>query len=169
MCMHNKQKAVGKVWPDLKRPWPGPSQTRSASRLLLRQRRTLHNCANGVYSVMRKPLHTVVEMESFVEEAKTIFTMAEREDLILFLAETPDAGDLIAGTGGARKLRWGAMGKGKRGGARVITYYADHRLPVFILACFAKSKKADMSPNERAELKTVLKAIAESYNRSNNR
>ena len=135
----------------------------------LEVRRYLHNCANGVYLVMRKPLHTVVEMESFVEEAKAIFTMAEREDLILFLAETPDAGDLIARTGGARKLRWGAMGKGKRGGARVITYYADHRLPVFILACFAKSEKADMTPSERAELKTVLKAIAESYRRSNNR
>jgi hypothetical protein len=118
---------------------------------------------------MSKALLTVVEMDGFVEDARTVFTLAEREALVSFLAEHPDAGDLIPGSGGARKLRWGAKGKGKRGGARVVTYYADLRLPVFLLACFAKGEKADMSPKQRAELKTTLKAIADDYRGSKNR
>lgn len=111
----------------------------------------------------------MVELDGFVDDAKAIFSLAEREALIMFLAGNLGAGDLVPGSGGARKLRWGAKGKGKRGGARVVTYYAAHRMPVFLLACFAKGEKADMSPKQRAELKTVLKAIADDYRGSKTR
>lgn len=107
-------------------------------------------------------------MDTFVEDAVSVFTLVEREALILFLAQQPAAGDLIPGSGGARKLRWGAKGKGKRGGARVITYSADHHLPVFLLACFAKGEMEDMSPKQLTELKTILKAISDGYRGSKN-
>jgi hypothetical protein len=74
-------------------------------------------------------LLTVVELDSFVAAAEQVFTTAEREALIWFLANHPEEGDLVQGTGGVRKLRWGARGHGKRGGARVIYYFASAVIP----------------------------------------
>lgn len=113
---------------------------------------------------MQKPLQTVVELDAFAADAESVFTRAEREALILFLAAQPDAGEVRRRT----KLRWGAKGKGKRGWARVVTYYADQRSPVFLLACFAKGEKADLSPKQLAELRTILKAILDDYRGSKN-
>jgi hypothetical protein len=79
------------------------------------------------------PLQTVVETPEFVASARRALADAERNELIDFLAANPGAGELMPGTGGARKLRWGAKGKGKRGGARAITYYGGPDLPVFLL------------------------------------
>ncbi|MGH7034905.1 MAG: type II toxin-antitoxin system RelE/ParE family toxin [Stellaceae bacterium] len=69
----------------------------------------------------------------------------------------------MQGTGGARKLRWGARGKGKSGGARVITYYAGADVPVFLMTIFGKDAKANLSKAERNELREVLASIAAIY------
>lgn len=66
------------------------------------------------------PPMTVVETPAFMRDAAATLTERERNDLISYLAASPEAGDIIAGTGGARKLRWRAEGRGKRGGTRVI-------------------------------------------------
>jgi hypothetical protein len=71
---------------------------------------------------MASPLHTVVETPEFLARARGLLSEQERSELVDFLARNPAAGDLMQGTGGARKLRWGAKGKGKRGGARVIAF-----------------------------------------------
>lgn len=65
---------------------------------------------------MRLVLHTVVETPEFPSGARRVLTDEERSRLIDFLAAHPAAGALMQATGGARKLRWGALGKGKRGG-----------------------------------------------------
>lgn len=67
-------------------------------------------------------LHTVIETPEFQRRTEKLLTKAEREALIDYLAANPDAGDVIRGTGGARKVRWTARGKGKRGGVRVVTF-----------------------------------------------
>ncbi len=87
-------------------------------------------------------LQTVVETPEFVSGTRRVLTDAERTALIDFLAENPTAGDLMQGTGGARKLRWAAGGKGKSGGARAITFYAGQDVPVFLMAIFGKGEKA---------------------------
>ncbi len=110
-----------------------------------------------------QPFHTVVETPEFAAGARHVLTSAERASLIGFLAESPRAGDLIVGTGGARKLRWSAKGKGKRSGARVITFYAGPDLPVFLLAVFGKGEKVNLSKAERNELQTVLAGVADDY------
>jgi len=69
----------------------------------------------------------------------------------------------MQGTGGARKLRWGVKGRGKRGGIRVITYYAGPSLPVFVMMAFGKSEKTNLSAAERNELRTVLAEISRQY------
>ena len=85
--------------------------------------------------------------------------------LIEFVARSPTAGDLMQGTGGARKLRWGAQGKGKSGGARVITFYAGLDMPVFLLAVFGKSERANISKAERNELRQILSGLVAAYKR----
>jgi hypothetical protein len=108
-------------------------------------------------------LQTVVETPEFVDSVKRVLTEAERAALIDHLAAHPTAGNLIQGTGGARKLRWGAKGKGKSGGARAITFYAGPDVPVFLLAIFGKGDKANLSNAERNELRDLLARIAAAY------
>ena len=92
---------------------------------------------------------SIVEMDSFSEDARNVFTKDEWEELVNFLAQYPDAGELIPGTGGVRKVRWRAKGQGKRGGARVIYYFRDLNVPVYLLAVYAKNEKLDLSENEK--------------------
>lgn len=65
------------------------------------------------------------------------------------MAENPLAGDEIPGTGGVRKVRFAASGRGKRGGARVIYYYLDDTMPLYALLAYAKNAKNDMTPDEK--------------------
>ena len=111
----------------------------------------------------RELLISVLEMPAFAQQAEGLFTEDERQQLAVFLGNGPEAGDLIKGTGGVRKLRWGAKGKGKRGGARVVYYYHDDEVPIFLFYCYSKSDQDDLSAKDRAELKKIVKAIAESY------
>ncbi len=109
-------------------------------------------------------MHTVIETESFNNGAKEIgLTEDEKHQLTLMLAKDPKAGDLIRGTGGARKLRFPLGSKGKSGGCRVVTYYAGDDIPVFLLDVFAKSDKINLSKAERNELKEILGQLAEDY------
>ena len=110
-------------------------------------------------------LHSIVETPEFITGARRVLTSVETAELIDFLAANPNAGELMEGTGGAHKLRWGAKGKGKRGGARMITYYAGPDLPVFLMAVFAKGERANLSRAERNELRQVLAGLAAEYRR----
>lgn len=110
-------------------------------------------------------LHAVVETPEFLSGAKRVLNDSERVALIDFLAQNPTAGDLMQGTGGARKVRWAAKGKGKSGGARVITFYAGPDLPVFLMAVFGKGEQANISKSERNELRQILGELAAAYRR----
>ncbi len=116
-------------------------------------------------SVMPRPLHTVVENPEFHRRVRRILTDAEQNELIGYLAANPDAGDPMPGTGGARKLRWEALGKDKRGGARVITFYSGAPVPVFLLTIFGKGEKVNLTKAERNELRKVLGELVAEYRR----
>ena len=70
-----------------------------------------------------KSVRHVIPLPEFVKATKKLLSSDELTDLAHYIAAYPDKGDVISGTNGARKLRWAAGGKGKRGGARVIYYY----------------------------------------------
>ena len=111
-----------------------------------------------------KRMQTVVETEEYLRDARRAgLSEEERELLVDFFAEHPDAGDPIPGTGGARKMRIAAKGRGKRGGGRVISFYTGPDIPVFLLNLFAKNEKIDLTRKERNELKEVLATLAQSY------
>ena len=73
-----------------------------------------------------------------------------------------------AAIGGKKKETKGKKarkGKGKSGGARVITFYAGPRLPVFLLTIFGKGEKANLTMAERNELRTILASLVTAYRR----
>ena len=72
------------------------------------------------------------------------------------LIQHPDAGDLIRGSGGFRKVRWSAPGRGKRGGVRVIYYWwnSDHLISMVLI--YAKNEQDDLTPDQLKKLKQLL-------------
>ena len=102
----------------------------------------------------------VVELPEYRRRIKTLLATDENTSLINFLAKHPDEGVLIQGTGGIRKLRWAAKGKGKSGGVRVIYYFYNRSMPLFLLSAYGKNEKANLSKaeaNELSDLITILK------------
>ena len=85
----------------------------------------------------------------------------------MLVAENPAIGDPMPGTGGARKLRFAAKGKGKSGGYRVITFYTGEDIPVFLLDIYAKGQKINLSQEEKNTLRRVLQRLAEAYRSKN--
>ncbi len=106
---------------------------------------------------------SVVETPEFIAATRRIMDDEERAMLIDYLACNPRAGDLIQGTGGVRKLRWGMPGRGKRGGARVIYFYHSPQMPLFALTAFAKTRRTDLSQTDRNGFRDLTKDLRDSY------
>jgi hypothetical protein len=70
---------------------------------------------------------------------------------------------MMPGTGGARKIRFAAKGKGKSGGYRVISFFSGQDIPVFLLDVYAKGERIDLSQAEKNILKQILAQIVETY------
>ena len=108
-------------------------------------------------------MHTVIELESFIELVEGRLSDDERSELVNFLALNPTSGALIPGAGGARKIRWAASGRGKSGGARVITYYHCDGCPIFLLTIYLKSERENLSRAEVNAFKIVCKELAHEH------
>jgi|WetSurMetagenome_2_1015567.scaffolds.fasta_scaffold680010_1 hypothetical protein len=108
----------------------------------------------------------VVETPEFLAASRKLMDETERSSLVLYLAHNPEAGDLMPGTGGVRKLRWALEGRGKRGGARVIYYFHSERMPLFIITAYAKNVRDDLDEADKNDLKRMTKALAQKYGRS---
>ncbi len=93
-------------------------------------------------------------MPEFLRITKKLMDDAERAELVGYLAYHPAAGVVIPGTGGVRKLRWGLEGRGKRGGARVIYFFHDMEMPLYLFTAFAKNDREDL---EQSEIKAYHK------------
>lgn len=106
---------------------------------------------------------TVVETPSFLRDAAAALSEQERANLVTYLATNPEAGEIMAGTGGIRKLRWAVQGRGKRGGARVIYYYHSALIPLFLLNVFPKNEKANLSQAERNDMRQLVPRIVAGY------
>ena len=108
---------------------------------------------------------TVVETPEFLAVTRKMLEDNERALLIDYLAYNPAAGDLIPGTGGVRKLRWALTGRGKSGGARVIYFFHDREMPLFVLTAFAKNERADLTQGDRNDLKRMTAALTAALKR----
>jgi hypothetical protein len=105
-------------------------------------------------------MHTVSLTKSYEIAAKQAgMTDEETADIVTFLAENPQAGDELPGTGGCRKVRIAGRGKGKSGGYRTITFYSGEAMPVYLLTVFSKGEKSTLTGKEAAALKVITKNI----------
>lgn len=104
-------------------------------------------------------LITIAETPSFQRAVRSLLSEQEREHLIIQLACHPEIGIVIPETGGIRKLRWGRAGRGKSGGVRVIYFFHNHTMPLYLLDVFGKNEKANLSMQERNELAKAVSAL----------
>jgi hypothetical protein len=107
----------------------------------------------------RRRLQTVAETRAFSEDIDAMLSAAERDAVIEDIAATPDGGDLIRRTGGLRKRRIALPGRGKRGGARVITFFPGEQYPVYAVFLFAKNERESLSAQQTKLLLRLVTAI----------
>ena len=110
-------------------------------------------------------MHTVIETPGYLRKAKSLMSDAQREAVVTMIAADPSAGDVMTGTGGFRKIRFALEGRGKSGGARVIYYYCDAGIPVFLVQIYAKNEKANVSGSEKIALTKMAEEIKRNYGR----
>jgi len=112
---------------------------------------------------------TVVETPFFLRKAAGLLTDEERAQMVEFIATHPEDGDIMPESGGVRKLRWAAKGKGKSGGVRVIYYFYNDTFPIFLLTLYTKSQKANLTKAERNDLKSLVPMLMISYRKGRQR
>ena len=97
----------------------------------------------------------VLQLPKFKTEATGLIGADGIEAVAVYLIDRPDAGDVIPGSGGVRKLRWAAKGKGKRGGAWIIYVYIVVAARIYLLRCYAKNVRTDLAEREKKELRQI--------------
>ena len=111
------------------------------------------------------PVQTIAETPTFTKQAEALFDEVEKQGLITYLAEHPLEGDVIPSTGGVRKLRYAASGRGKRGGARVIYYYLDSDMPLYALLVYPKNVKTDLTPTDKKAVAALVDKLKATRNK----
>jgi len=102
------------------------------------------------------PEITVLQLPKFKAEATELIGADGIEAVAVYLIDYPNAGDVIPGASGARKLRWAAKGKGKRGGARVIYLYVVIAARIYLIRCYAKNVKTNLTADEKKQLQQIV-------------
>jgi hypothetical protein len=102
----------------------------------------------------------IVETNIFTRQVNALLTDEEYRQLQTALIRRPNLGAIIRGAGGIRKARWALPGKGKRGGVRVIYYWAVTPDQVLMLFMYPKNERGDLTP---AQLKILRQIVEEDY------
>lgn len=105
---------------------------------------------------------------TFIRSAEKLLDAIERQDVINYLALHPKAGEVMQGTGGVRKLRWGRGGQGKSGGVRVIYYFHNESMPLYLLTLFSKNERSNLSQAERNKLSELTRMLVLAWQRKQN-
>lgn len=102
----------------------------------------------------------ILETTIFTRQVLRFLGDEEYRLLQAVLVNRPDAGDIIPGSGGLRKIRWGLRERGKRGGVRVIYYWAVRQEKLVMLLLYPKNERDDLTKDQ---LKTLRRIIEEEY------
>ncbi len=100
----------------------------------------------------------VVETKVFTRRLQSLLNDEEYSLLQAMLIKNPNAGDLIQGSGGIRKIRWGVSGSGKRGGLRVVYYWAVSQSIILMLSLYAKNEKGDLTKQDIKVLRLIVES-----------
>lgn len=108
-------------------------------------------------------LITVAEMPEFDKSASAILTEEEIEGLIAYVAQQPDEGRVIPDTGGIRIMKWPAC---RRRGARVIYYFRDLNMPVYLLTVLLPGERCRFNKADKARMRAMVEELVEQQWRS---
>jgi hypothetical protein len=100
----------------------------------------------------------IVETSIFTRQVLDQLTDAEYSELQHMLANRPTLGPIIRGGGGLRKVRWALPGRGKRGGVRVIYYWAVAQERLLMLFLYPKNQRDDLSPDQLKVLRSIVES-----------
>ena len=101
-------------------------------------------------------MYSFIETKLFSRLVADVLTDEEYSGLQKALIKDPEAGDLISGSGGIRKLRWGVAGRGKRGGIRVVYYARVRRGQIWMLTLYAKNVVDNIAANVLRQIKEEI-------------
>ena len=99
---------------------------------------------------------TIAETETFSDLWPDYWAAEEFGEFCAWLALNPDAGDVIKGSGGCRKVRWAVAGRGKRGGVRVIYFKRLAEGKIWLLTMYAKNVRAFISAEQLRQIRETI-------------
>ncbi len=102
----------------------------------------------------------IIETSVFTRQVRGLLSDEEYRELQIALVKRPHAGSVVVDSGGLRKVRWAIKGRGKRGGVRVIYYWAVAPGQLLMLLIYSKSERDDLTPEQ---LKTLKKIVEKEY------
>lgn len=108
-------------------------------------------------------LQTVVETPEFLRQTDSFMDKESKENFINYIAANPLTGKIISGTAGVRKIRWDNNNQGKRGGTRIIYYFYDENIPIFLFTAYPKNQKENLTKAEKNGLAKIVKSLVETY------
>lgn len=98
----------------------------------------------------------IIETTVFTRQVRELLSEEEYRSLQISLLQNPESGDIIPHSGGLRKKRWSALGKGKRGGSRTIYYWAVGQDQILMLLIYSKNEKDDLTQAQLKALRTII-------------
>lgn len=108
---------------------------------------------------------TVIETPTYLARASKIMSPAEMSSVVNSVSISPEAGDVIKGSGGLRKARVALARRGKSGGARVIYWYHNERFPVVLLWAFSKNETENITKSQLAILVKYSETLQRDFRR----
>ena len=102
-----------------------------------------------------------IRLPSYERSSRGLFGEDEHQLVESMLVTDPDAGAVIAGTGGVRKLRVALPGGGKSGGARVIYYFRQRKARIYLILAYAKHARENITKAERNAMRKVTAELEE--------
>lgn len=109
---------------------------------------------------------TIISTKQFLSIIDRLLTPEEISELEFALATDPTAHPVISNTGGIRKARWARAGMGKRGGVRVIYYYAVSAELILLLAAYVKNEKDNLTNADKKTLRRLVEEFEASIKES---
>ena len=100
-------------------------------------------------------MNTIIETRTFSRKVSSLLTETGYENFLTHIANNPECGVLIQGTGGVRKVRWGKFGVGKRGGIRII-YFNNRAGETWLLTLYAKNERENIAPHELEIIRNAI-------------
>ncbi|WP_428488284.1 addiction module toxin RelE [Rhodopila sp.] len=117
------------------------------------------------YIGVDKILITVAETTPFLRQAAGLWHDDDRNEFVDYFAANPGAGHVIPDTGGLRKIRWSRPGTGKRGGVRIIYFYHDDAMPLYLLLMCAKAQREEWTRDEKRRAQALTEQIKQAHRR----